>query len=371
MPALLTERRVSMRRVFWIGMLAIAWLLASSRAAQPVPVHAEPLPDETKQLLEKSLSVVEIDREIDRIAALRGKTEQQIEESRSRLAQQEIAIAVQREQAGKVLRSYYMGRTDFIMDALLNAKSLPELLRTWETMDYILSADRAALDRYAERYAVLREGYAELQQDRIELAAVERNLQEQRERLLKLQDEVGKALAASGDEAHLRQMMAELEAYWNNVGLFEVKRYFRALAEAMQHLPDYIQDHPETLQSKGLSAKLTLTDEQLNAFLQERDDRFRHFSIRFEQDRMLLSGDNGDIQVQIQGHYSLQDKPENAILFHIDGLVFNGLALPDTTRADLERSFDLGFYPQKLIQYVKAKSVELSPGRLTVELGIG
>ncbi len=360
-----------MRRIIWIGMLTIVWLLASSRAAQPVPVHAEPLPEQTKQLLEKSLSIVEIDREIERIAALRGQTEQQIEESRNRLAEQEIAITVQREQASKVLRAYYMGRTDFILDALLNAKSLPELLRTWETMDYILSADRGTLDRYADQYAVLREGYASLQQDRIELAAVEQNLQAQRERLLKLQDEVGKALAASGEEARLRQMMAELETYWNNVGLYEVKRYFRALAEAMQHLPNYIQEHPETLKSKGLSAKLTLTDEQLNAFLRDRDDRFQHFSIQFEQDRMLLSGDNGDIQVQIHGHYSLQDKPENAILFHIDSLVFNGLALPDTTRADLERSFDLGFYPQKLIKYVKAKSVELSPGQLTVELGIG
>lgn len=360
-----------MRRIAWIVLLTIAWLLASSRAAQPVPVHAEPLPEPTRQLLEKSLSVVEIDREIDRIAVLREQTERQIEQSRGRLVQQEIAIVAQREQAGKVLRAYYTGRTDFILDALLNAKSLTELLRTWETLDYILSADRSTLDRYADQYAELQGGYAALQRDRNELADVERNLQEQRERLLKLQDEVGKALAASGDEARLRQMMAELEAYWNNVGLFEVKRYFRALAEAMQHLPDYIQDHPETLQSKGLSARLTLTDEQLNAFLRERDDRFQHFSIQFEQDRMLLTGDNGDLQVRIEGHYSLQEKPENAILFHVDSLVFNGLALPDTTRADLERSFDLGFYPQKLIQYVKAKSVELSPGQLTVELGIG
>jgi len=360
-----------MRRLLWAGLLATVWLLVSSRTAMPVPVHAEPLPDATKQLLEKSLSIVEIDREIDRIAALREQTRQQIAESRSSLTRQEVAIAVQREQAGSVLRAYYMGRADFVLNALLNADSLSDLLRTWEMMEYILSADRRALDRYADQYAVLRAGYDELQQDERDLTDVERSLQEQRERLLRLQDEIGEALTVSGDEDHLRQMMAELEAYWNNVGLFEVRRYFRALAEAMEQLPAWIQEHPETLQTKGLAAKLTLTDDQVNAFLRERDDLFRHFSIRFEQDKVVLSGDNGDVQVRIQGHYSLQDKPENAIVFHVDDLKFNGLTLPDTTRADLERAFDLGFYPQKLIQYVKAKGVKLDPGQLIVELGIG
>jgi hypothetical protein len=86
---------------------------------------------------------------------------------------------------------------------------------------------------------------------------------------------------------------------------------------------------------------------------------------------MLLEGDNGNLQIRIGGHYSLQNEPENAILFHVDSLHFNGLELPDTTRADLQRNFDLGFYPQKLIKFVKAQSVSLQPGKLVVELKIG
>ena len=360
-----------MRRTIWTLLLATVVMTVLSRASAPLPAIAEPIPEETRRLLEKSLSVVEIDREIERISGLRQKTQTEIEQSEQLLARQEIAIAAQREKAGEVLRAYYMGRKDFVMASLLNAASLPELLKTWELMDLLISSDRKTLNQFAAQYAALKDGYQSLQQDKAELADVENNLRSQRERLLALQDEIDRALSSSSDEAHLRQMMAELTAYWNNVGLFEVKRQFRALADAMQHLPEWIQKHPETMQTKGLKTKLTLTDEQLNDFLRGRSDDFKRLTIRFEQDRMVLEGNNGDLQVAIGGHYSLQEEPENAIIFHVDSLIFNGLSLPDTTRADLEREFDLGFYPQQLIKFVKAQSVAIEPGRLIVELKIG
>ncbi|MBW5444847.1 hypothetical protein GE107_02050 [Cohnella sp. CFH 77786] len=360
-----------MRRFTWAGLLAIVLIFALSRAAPPLPVHAEPMAEETRKLLEKSLSVVEIDREIERISVLRQTTQIQIEESERQLARQEAAISSQREQAGRVLRAYYMGRKDFLLSALLNAGSLTELLRTWEWMELLIDSDRKVLDRYSQQYALLKEGHESLQQDKAELAAVEDNLRQQRERLLGLQDEIDKALAGRGDENQLRQMMAELEAYWKNVGLYEVRRNFRALAGAMQDLPDWLRDHPETMETKGLKTKLTIPDSGLNEFLRSRDPDFKQFTIRFEQDRMVLEGDNGDLQITIAGHYTIQEKPENAILFHVDALTFNGLALPDTTRADLEREFDLGFYPQKLIKFVKAQDVQIEPGRLIVELKIG
>lgn len=360
-----------MRRFAWAGLLSILVFLFQTRAAAPLPAYAEPIPEETRKLLEKSLSVVEIDREIERISGLREQTLIKIEAGRQQLAELEAAAAAQREKSDEVLRAYYMGRNDFILAALLNANSLTELLRTWEMMDLIIRSDRAVLDEYARRYDRVQESQESLQRDVTELAVVENNLQAQRERLLALQDEIGRALALSGDEAHLRQLMAELEAYWKNVGLYEVKRKFRALAEAMQSLPDWIQEHPEMMETKGLVTKLTVTDAQLNDFLKSAGDEFRDFEIRFETDRMVLAGASGGMQVEIGGHYTIVEEPENAILFHVDFLSFNGLELPDTTRADLEREFDLGFYPQKLVKFVKAQSVKLEPGRLIVELGIG
>jgi hypothetical protein len=365
------ERRVQMRRLTMAGLIALLVLLTLSRNAVPMPVYAEPLPDETRKLLEKSLSVVEIDREITRIGGLKTNTEAQIAQTEDRLTQQSIAIAAQREKAGRVLRSYYVGQRDFVLAVLLNANSLSQLLRTWEIMDLIIRSDRNTMNAYTEQYAKLKDGYAKLQQDKTELAAVERNLKEQRQRVVALQDELNKALAASGDESHIRQLMAEMETYWNNVGLYEVNRHFRDLAEAMKALPEWIQKHPETMETSGFKTKLTITDAQLNEFLRSRSDNFKQFTILFEKDKMSLQGDNGDLKIRIIGHYTLENEPENAILFHVDSLNFNGLELPDTTRADLQRNFDLGFYPQKLIKFVKAQSVSLEEGRLIVQLKIG
>ncbi len=361
-----------MRRLAWAGLLMAVLTTVFTRTALSPPVFAEPVTDETRRLLEKSLSIAEIDREIARIAELRQETQNRIDNSRRQLDRLEAAAVAQREKTDEVLRAYYMGRKDFIFAALLNAGSLQDLLYAWEMIELLLHSDRQTLDQYAGQYKRLQESREALERDQDELRQVEGSLRAQRERLIALQEEVDRALAQSGDEAHLRRMMDELAAYWKTVGLLEVKRSLGALAEAMQDLPDWLAEHPEMMETNGLSAKLTVTDAALNEFLQSRNpDVFEHFAIRFEQNRMIAAGDNGDLQIEIGGHYTIQEEPVNAIRFHVDSLFFNGLELPDTTRADLEREFDLGFYPQLLVSFVKAQSVSLTPGRLTVELKIG
>ncbi|BBI34694.1 coiled-coil domain-containing protein [Cohnella abietis] len=360
-----------MRRLITAMLVASILLLTLSRTVAILPVYAEPLPEETRKLLEKSLSVVELDREIERISGLKGKTQNHIEKSEKQLAEQEIAIAVQREKAGRVLRSYYMGYKDFWLSSLLSASSLPNLIRVWETMDMILEADHSTMGDYAENYKILKKGYEQLKHEKNDLSAVELDLIAQRERILTLQKELDQALATSDDEKMLQRLMDELQAYWKNVGLYEVKQHFRALANAMKNLPDFVKKTPGIIQSNGLKTKLTITDSQLNEFLRGEDSRFNDFAFKFDNGLLTMEGNNGNITVKIQGRYTIENEPENAIRFHVDTLIFNGLALPDTTRADLEREYDLGFYPQKLIKYVKAQSVEMEDGKLIVQLKIG
>lgn len=360
----------------WDGCCAVALLLlTTNRTGALLPPtyaeEAEPMPDETQALLEKSLSIVEIDREIDRISGLRDTVRQEIGNAERRLAQQEIAIAAKRERAGRVLRSYYMGQKDALWTALLGSRSLNDLLRTWETMDLLFRSDRQAMNEYESEYKQLKTGYDKLQSNEQELGQIENNLKKQRVRIAALQQEVEQALSASGDADHLRQMMTELQTYWQNVGLYVVRDHFDALAQAMNKLPEWIEQHPETMKTSGLRTTLTMTDEQLNEFLRGQDDRLKAFTISFHPDRLAVEGSDGGIRVAIEGHYTVEEEPRNAILFHIDKLVFNGLELPDTTREDLERQFDLGFYPQQIIQFLKADSVSLEEGKLVVGLRFG
>jgi len=360
-----------MRRIMTLALAVSMFLLSVSRGGALLPVYAEPYPEETRKLLEKSLSVVELDREIERIAGLKNKTQTDIDLSERRLAEREIAIAVQREKAGRVLRSYYMGYKDFWLSALLNANSLPKLIRVWDAMDLIVQSDHRTMNAYAREYRDLKSGYDKLRRDKDDLAAVETELIAQKERIASLRGDLDRQLASSDDEQMLRHLMEELQAYWRNVGLYEVKQHFKALANAMTHLPDYVKKTPGIITSSGLKTKLTLSDQQLNEFLRSEDSRFEDFAFKFDNGLLTMEGDNGNLQVTIQGRYTIEDEPENAIRFHVDTLIFNGLVLPDTTRAELEREFDLGFYPQKLVKYVKARSVEMEDGLLIVELGIG
>ena len=360
-----------MRPIRGIVVIVILSLALLARAEALFPVNAEPMDEDTRKLLEKSLSVVELDREIERISKLKKETQHSIDLTQAQLDKQEIAIAAQREKAGRVLRAYYMGYKDFWIDSLLSAKSIPDLIRTWDLMDMVVRADQRTMNAYADEYEDLQNGYAELQTTKDDLDTVSEQLIAQRARIAALRKEVDDALAASGDAQLLQKLMDELQAYWKNVGLYEVKQYFGALADAMGDLPEWAQNTPGILTTKGLKPKLTITDRQLNEFLRSKDSRFNDFAFTFDDGLLTMNGDNGHIKVMIQGRYEVINEPENAIIFHVDKLVFNGLELPDTTRADLEREFDLGFYPQKLIKYVKAQSVTMEDGKLVVMLKIG
>jgi hypothetical protein len=364
-------RRLSL--ILALGLTLTSLLLMPGTNLLTMPAYAAPAgySEETRKLLEKGLTVVEIDREIERIAGLRADTEIGIEQASKKLVQQEVAIAAKREQAGRVLRTYYMGQKDAMWSALLKARSLKELLVTWELMDLLFKSDHEILSRYEDDYKALQNGYRSLERSKEELARVESDLIAQRQRIETLQRELDSLLAASGDEEGLRRMMEEMQAYWQNVGIYEVRQQFRALSKAMSKLPDWLKEHPDALETNGLKAKLTITDDQLNEFLRDQDDRLRDFTISFATDLMILEGSSGDVKARIEGHYTIENEPKNAILFHVDKLVFNDLELPDTTRRDLENEFDLGFYPQQFISYIKADSVKMEDGKLVVGLRLG
>ncbi|MDU5947666.1 MAG: hypothetical protein E6Z15_11395, partial [Paenibacillus macerans] len=75
----------------------------------PAASWAETLTEEEQQILEQSLSIKEIDREIARIEARQQETETAIRKLSGQLAAKNEQIRVSREQAGARIRAYYMG----------------------------------------------------------------------------------------------------------------------------------------------------------------------------------------------------------------------------------------------------------------------
>lgn len=335
------------------------------------PIIAAPQEEEDiRKLMEKSLSVVELDKEIARIGQQKADVGDKLAASRESLARQEAAIATRREDAGRVLRAYYMGDRDFLLTALVSSKTLSNLLATLDYFDVIFSGDRKSLHTYADQYKQIKKTVGALENETSQLADIESRLRAQRERMLALQQDVDASLSGRSDEEKLRLMIDEMTNFWQSVGFYEVKRYFKALSQAMKNIPSWVQENKDMLSIDGFNYTMTIPEEKLNEFLREQNELFQSLDFRFGDDVVTVAGRRDGLEVELSGHYTVEDEPKNGIYFHVDELLFNGLALPDTTRQSLQKEFDLGFYPQKIVSFLRADSVQVKDGNLIIKLSI-
>lgn len=345
------------------------------RAAAPGPalaVDESAMSDaEIRELLEKSLNIVELDKEIERIAGQRRETAGRIRALTDRIAGLEREVDLRRQRVDDVLRSWYMGERDVLLQAIFSSDSLSDLLAMLDYLGEMLSHDKFTLDTYRKQRETWIGERERLMAEEERLAEIEENLRRQRERVLRLRAEVDDILASSGDTDRLRLLIAEWIAWWENTGLPEVERHFRALADAMQNLPGWLAERTDLVKQSGFTYTVRLPEADLNAFLREQNPLLQHFSFRFEDDIVSAHGRRDDLEVEIAGRYEIEDEPEHAVRFHTAKIVFNGFSLPESTIRDLERRFDLGFYPQLLVPLVRATGVEADDGVLTVELRIG
>lgn len=331
------------------------------------PTLAAPSHEES-QILQDSLSIVEIDHEIERISQEQHTLLQRQQELRSNLTVQQEQMTIQRKRAGSVLRSYYMGERDKLLSVVLGAKSIRQLLSLYDYYLLLISHDQDVLQEYESNYQSMRKTEQQVTQASMELETVKTNLLAQRKRIVLLQSRVNDGVNASNDPDTLRKLIGEMTAYWENVGVYEVNKHFKALAQAMQDLPQFIQQQQGAMVTNGKVITISIREEDFNRFLKSENELFNHFNFTFAQDRIVVEGQQGTMKLRVEGHYTVENEPKNAILFHVDRLVFNGLELPDTTRNKLEKDFDLGFYPQQLISYVRAKEVRTLAGMLEVKL---
>lgn len=349
------------------GLLFYSFPLLAQPSYEEIE-NIQDLPLETQQILEQSLSITEIDRQIQYIEQERQQTEQTITKLSGELDIKQAQIVKSRERAGNRLRAYYVGQSDDMLVALLSTNNLRDFLVVLDYFNLILENDRDILSGYTKEYQSLRKTKEKLVHLSTELTELQNNLVSQRARVAALNSSVNNSLSASNDPEKLRLLIKELSNYWDNVGLYEVRRHFKALASAMQDFPEFLTNNSKSLEVKGSSYTLTIKEEDLNAFLRSKNALFDNFKFSFDEGKIIAEGSRDQLRLQVEGHYSVENEPDNTIRFHVDKLVFNGLELPDTTRQELEQDFDLGFYPKKIISFVEATEVYTTRGVLTVKL---
>ncbi|MWV45251.1 hypothetical protein GRF59_16645 [Paenibacillus sp. HJL G12] len=344
-----------MRLIYLLVPLLLLSLLHPQHNLLADPVKPEN--DDQQQMLQKSLSIVEIDHEIDRITRQQDDTQTGIGKLQSQLEAKQEQIKNRQEHAGAVVRSYYMGERDNLFTLLFSAKSLSNLLEIYSYYEMIMDQDKTVLNAYQSQYQSIKETQQRMENSYAQLTAIKNSLIKQRERVLALQKDLDSSIAGSSDPEAMKKMIQEFTNYWENVGMYEVKRYFSALSSAMDDLPEFIQNKKGAIRTNGTTYSIEIQEDDLNDFLKSKNELFNNFAFHFRDNKVIAAGESGNLSLQVEGHYSVENEPENSILFHVDKLVFNGLELPDTTCRQLEKEFDLGFYPQQIVSFVKATEV--------------
>lgn len=351
-------------------LVLVPLLLLSLLQPQPLLLADPVMPEDAdqQQILQKSLSIVEIDHEIDRISAQQEKTQNVIAKLQIQLEEKQGQIERRQERAGSVVRSYYMGERDNLFTIFFSAKSLSNLLEIYSYYEMIMDQDRLVLNAYQTEYRSLKDTQSQMEKSLALLTTIKGNLLKQRERVVALQKDLDSSVNSSSDPEAMKKLIKEFTSYWENVGIYEVKRYFAALSSAMNDLPDFIQNKKGAIRTNGTTYSIEIQEDDLNEFLKSKNEIFNNFAFHFNDNKVIAAGESGNLSLQVEGHYSIVNEPENSILFHVDKLVFNGLELPDTTCRQLEEEFDLGFYPQQIVSFVKATEVTSSNQALHVTL---
>src|SRR5690606_10763785 len=89
------------------GLLSLMLMVAFA-----ADTSAELSLDDTRALLQESLTISEIDREVERLSGEEVIVGEQIQQTQAAIVQQSDTVERTRRHAGKVLRSYYMGERD-------------------------------------------------------------------------------------------------------------------------------------------------------------------------------------------------------------------------------------------------------------------
>lgn len=322
--------------------------------------------DDTQQLLQKGLTIHEIDQEVQRLSEQDKQIADRVQTNQAELVKLQVKTDESRRHAGKVLISYYTGQRNTLWLILLHAGSLTDALDLYEYLSAVMNSDREILQSYRKNYQDIQKLNTDLEANRTRLSTVKQQLLNERERLVSLQTQLNAELSSRKDAEAIKQQIQEVNTSWEQKGLPVFKAYLQALSEAMDQFPKFISTYKDSLIMNGFNYSLEIQDQQLNEFLRNQNPIFTNVTFTFEQNELVIKSMQDQMNLEIRGHYILEQKPENALRFVMTHLKYNGLELPDTRRNQLQEQFQLAVYPQKIASFLAATDVRIEANKLII-----
>lgn len=332
--------------------------------------RAELTVEETRKLLEESLTISEIDREITRLTLEEQEIAERIVETEKSIVNQLRLVDIAKIHAGKVLRSFYMGERDGLWLFLLNSNSFSDAIVVYQYLQSIVEHDQKALQKHQTAFQELKGLNESLALTQSELRILKAQFIAQRIRVVQLQEQLDNKLAVLDNKEEIIKQIDALSMAWHKEGLPLFQQFLQAMSEAMIELPDYISENENSLEQDGTKFIFHIKDDQLNTFLRSKNPIFEQFVYTITSEHISIKGSNDQTNIIINGHYSIENDPENALRFTLDDLIYNDFTLPDTTRNDMQKKFSMTFYPKNFSGSLEATAVTQTAGELLIELTI-
>lgn len=352
----------------WKRRLAILTCSSMLWLSSVLPLKAE-ADDQTKLLLQKGLTIYEIDQELGRLTEQENKLGVQINATQNEISKQDEKVAETRVHAGKVLRSYYMGERDNLWMLIFAAKNFSDALTVFEYLTMILSNDHRNLDKYVQAKQQLKSLQDKQQKEQTTLKQTKDAYLALRTRVLALQKELDAQLAVSTQGKQIADQITQLTKDWQTKGVPAFRLYFSALSEAMGKITEMLSGGSKTttLSISGLNYVFEMSDQDLNEFLRKKNPLFQNLTFQFRDGYIKADGKHENLDLSIKGHYELAEAEGKTILkFRVDQLVFNGFTLPETTNAALEQEVKMGIEPQKFLSFLVPTGVKAEDGKMKI-----
>lgn len=346
----------------------VLWNAASAVRAEEGELTIEQL----QSLLQESLTITEIDREVQRLSDEEIRIKGELDETAAEIETQTALAEKLRKRAGKVLRSYYTGDRQNLWLLLFRSDSFSNAIKVFQYLQTVAENDRRSMDRFLEAVRALKDLEARLEARLAELAEAKAEFLRQRERLLSLQAELDRKLAEVADREKVEAEMAKLANRWQNEGLPYFQSFLEAMSGALVELPDYVNDYPDSFSQERRNVSFTVREQELNTFLRNRNALFNEFYIALSADGIRIEGSRGALSVRIDGHFEVVENPDPALRFTLDRLYFGDFDLPDTTIADMQRRFPMTFSTSQheLTSFLVITGIEHLDGTLRLNLKI-
>lgn len=341
-------------------IIMLAFLLLSSSFASA----KEPLPLE-ELILQQHLTQKELERSLTLIQAEEKELQTDIAKLTIDINKQASVITAMRKHAGEVARAYYMGERVSLMSLLFDAENFNDFLLMYDFLQLLYEQDINTLERFQAERAKLEKLQSFKHSRLTAITELRKRFESQLQQMLLVQAEKERNLNKLSNPTGVQSLMDHLINDWEQRGLPAFNTFFGELSNVMFQVSELAT--PDRIASKDLfSHTLTISQDDFNQFLMSKNELFKQSHFTFENDKLVVEGTYDQMNLRIVGKYELVSPKE--LRFHITELAFDGFALPQTTIEEMEKKYNLGFYPSVISPNVNVEGIRLADRALSLQL---